>query len=236
MQRKIRTGIWIIVVQSGLCLAADKSSAPEAKKPPPAPLATPVAPVAPTKPAPNAATAKKVEPPSLSPWEIQLAERGKIGLQTGYVSAKRGSEEWRASNSARVEFAYLLSPLPAASMTLWALMQYGAFAVAPEMERGDVVDSFVGRVEDFGVGVEINRRFSRWLLLGQGVLGFQRIVLADQAQVEDSEPPRGRSVYLQAKVAAGWIFLEKWEVGPFLAAEKGIVTALETGLFLRASF
>lgn len=234
-----RAGIWTITLHSMLCIAAEKAASPQP------PASTPSTPVAPTPASPSKtiaeasksteSTAKKVPPATPALWEQKLAASGKIGLQTGYVSAKKGSEEWYASNATRIEFGYRLRPL-SASIELWGLLQYGAFSVAPQIKRDAVTDAFVGRIEDFGLGFEVNRRWDRWILLGQGVIGFQRIVLADQEQVVDAEPPRGRSAYVQGKVAGGWVFQNKFELGPYLAVEKGLITVLETGLFLRGSF
>ena len=248
---RVRRGIWLIAIQSSLCVAADQSAAanstlPSKVAPPasasqalPSPAVTPKE-TSKAVSAPKDATAAhslvKKSPHPLAAWEKKIEGATKIGLQTGYVSAKRGAETWRASNSARVEMGYRIYPF-SSSMGLWALLQYGAFAVAPQIPRGAVTDAFIGRIEDFGLGLEMNRRFSRWLVLGQGTLGFQRAILADQEQVLDAELPPKSSAYLQAKIAAGWIFLDKKiEAGPFLAVEKGIVTVLETGLFFRASF
>ncbi len=217
----MRTGVWIIAMQIGLCATAEPSVSP--------------GPSSPAASAPGGVAAKKKPQPPLSGWEKKLAEDGKIGLQTGYVSAKRGGTEWRASNSTRIELAYRFQRYPG-SVGLWALLQYGAFSVAPQLGNDGNTDAFVGRIEDFGTGVEVSQRFTNWLYFGQGVLGYQRALLADQAQVADSGRPPERSAYMQLKVGAGWIFLQKLEVGPFLAAERGLVTALETGLFLRASF
>lgn len=235
----LRVGVWTLTLHSMLCIAAEKAAPPQ---PPASAPSTPVVPAPVSLPnmltqvsKPKEAAEKKAPPATPALWEQKLAASGKIGLQTGYVSAKKGSEAWYASNATRIEFGYRLRSLTA-STELWGLLQYGAFSVAPQIKRGAVTDAFVGRVEDIGIGLEVNHRWPRWILLGQGVVGFQRIVLADQEQVADSELPRGRSAYAQGKVAGGWVFQNKFELGPYLATEQGLITVLETGLFLRGSF
>ena len=236
----LRVSVWTVTLHSMFCIATEKTAPSQS---PASTISTPAvsAPVSPSKALiqisskPKEMAEKKASTPTSALWEQKVAASGKIGLQTGYVSAKKGSEAWYASNATRIEFGYRLRPLTT-STELWSLLQYGAFSVAPHIKRGAVTDAFVGRVEDIGIGLEVNHRWPRWILLGQGVVGFQRIVLADQAQVADSDLPRGRSAYVQGKVAGGWVFQNKFELGPYLAAEQGLITVLETGLFLRGSF